>query len=132
MQKIKKRQTVLTIRIIIYIPADKTNDYGHSTFSLKYKPRIFKHGVAITSDQAEIFHSNLPTPRCTSPGWIINGQFAASAADCIVSLSLPPCLSTLSFQSLYKELFVSITIAFFFTVSRPGGNLVFKVILKIQ
>lgn len=73
--------------------------------------RIFKHDVAITSDQSGIFHpapfirrkrerrgcappflipsSGFPPPLALVR--IINGQFAASAADCIVSLfSGPP------------------------------------------
>lgn len=71
--------------------------------------RIFKHDVAITSDQSGIFHpapfirrkrerracatnpsrsapSYVPHPHTVSLVRIINGQFAASAADCIVSL----------------------------------------------
>lgn len=81
--------------------------------------RIFKHDVAITSDQSGIFHpapfirrkrerrevvqprgphprfyplrSPSPSPPPPALVRIINGQFAASAADCIVSLfSGPP------------------------------------------
>ena len=68
----------------------------------KNSGKIFKHDVAITSDQRGIFHppplrstksrgrdepTSIPPPsiRPSPLLRIINGQFAASAADCIVS-----------------------------------------------
>lgn len=85
---------------------------------------IFKHDVAITSDQSGIFHPAPfirrkrerrrvvqlapPSLRSTSPPVfvrIINGQFVASAADCIVSLfSGPPSVGWLAVFPLSRIL----------------------------
>lgn len=90
--------------------------------------RIFKHDVAITSDQSGIFHPapfirrkrerrgvvvqpvppllsfrSPPTPALVR---IINGQFAVSAADCIVSLfSGPPSVGWQTVFPLSRILF---------------------------